>query len=354
MLGAEFQYRDKVQVGVLGATGAVGQKFIELLAEHPWFELTALAASERSVGKPYKEVVNWILSKPLPFQAAEMVVQPCEPNLPCNIVFSGLDASVAGEIEKAFAEKGYIVVSNASHHRMGPNIPLLIPEVNPEHLELIQFQTTKGKIVTNPNCSVIGLALALKPLQQQFGIEALHVTTLQAVSGAGYPGVPSLDIFDNIIPFIRNEEEKLETEPLKILGMLHGHKIQPAEIKISAQCNRVPVTDGHTACVSIKLKAKPSMPEMIAAWENFTSLAQSLDLPLAPKRPIHYFPQENYPQPRLHRHLDKGMAVSIGRLQPCPLLDYKFTLLSHNTLRGAAGCALLNAELMMKKGHIYW
>lgn len=350
MLGADFQFRDKVRVGILGATGAVGQKFVELLADHPWFELTALAASEKSQGKPYSQAVNWILSSPLPQKAAELEVLPCKPNLPCAIVFSGLDSSVAGEIEKDFAENGYMVVSNASNYRMAKDVPLLIPEVNPDHLELLKLQKTKGKVVTNPNCSVIGLALALKPLHQQFGIEALHVTTLQAISGAGYPGVASLDILDNVIPFIKGEEHKIETEPQKILGTLD----KPAPFKISAQCNRVPVTDGHMACVSIKLMRKPTQQDMIDAWEHFTSEAQSLGLPSAPQRPVHYFAEDKYPQPRLHRTLDKGMAVSVGRLQPCPLLDYKFTLLSHNTVRGAAGCALLNAELLMRKGFIFW
>lgn len=350
MLGADFQFRDKVRVGILGATGTVGQKFVALLAEHPWFELTALAASERSAGKSYNKAVNWILTTPMPEKIGKMEVLPCEPNLPCAIVFSGLDSSVAGEVETAFANAGYIVVSNASNHRMAPHVPLLIPDVNPDHLELLKQQTTKGKIVTNPNCSVIGLALALKPLQQQFGIETVHVTTLQAVSGAGYPGVASLDILDNVIPFIRGEEDKVESEPQKILGSVHA----PADFKISAQCNRVPVTDGHMACISLKLKTKPALQDLIAAWENYTSEAQNVGLPSAPKRPIHYFAAENYPQPRLHRDLEKGMALSIGRLQPCPLLDYKFTILSHNTVLGAAGCAILNAELLMRKGFVFW
>jgi len=354
MLGAEYHFRDKVRVGILGATGAVGQKFVQLLADHPWFELVALAASERSVGKRYSQAVNWILNTPLPEAVGEMEVSNCTPDLPCNIVFSGLDASVAGEIEMAFAEKGYVVVSNARNYRMAQHVPLLIPEVNPDHLELLHHQTTKGKIVTNPNCSVIGLALALKPLDQHFGVEAVHVTTLQAVSGAGYPGVASLDILDNVIPFISGEEDKVETEPQKILGKLHNDRIHPAAFKISAQCNRVAVTDGHMACISVKFAHKPTPQEMIAAWESFTSEAQILNLPTAPLKPIHYFAAQNYPQPRLHRNLDNGMSIAVGRLQPCSLFDYKFVVLSHNTMRGAAGCAVLNAELLMKKGFVFW
>lgn len=355
MLGNDFQYRDKVRVGILGATGSVGQKFIELLANHPWFEITALAASERSAGKPYKEAVNWLMHQPLPESIGDMIVQPCVPNLPCTIVFSALDSSIAGELEIQFANAGYDVISNARNHRMDPDVPLLIPEVNSSHLELLKMQRfAKGKIVTDPNCSAVGLTIALKPLYDQFGIEAVHVVTSQALSGAGYPGVASLDIVDNVIPYIAGEEEKLETEPLKILGRLQNGQVHPAEFKISAQCNRVPVSDGHMECVSIKLKNSAAPSDLIAAWNGYTSEAQSLLLPTAPLKPIYYFEQQNYPQPKLHRNLDKGMAVSIGRLQKCPVFDYKFVLLSHNTLRGAAGGAILNAELMMSKGYIFW
>lgn len=340
--------RKKIKVGILGATGSVGQRFVELLANHPWFELSAVAASERSVGKPYREAVNWLMSSPMPSAIASMEVQPCTPNLDCEYVFSALDSSVAGEIELDFAKAGYIVHSNARNHRMGKDVPLLVPEVNSGHLELLKFQPfATGKIITNPNCSTIGLTLALKPLQDLFGIESVHVVTLQAISGAGYPGVASLDIIDNVIPLIKGEEDKMETEPLKILGNYRNGVVEPNNFKISAHCNRVPVNDGHLECVSIKLRKKASKGDVIAAWRNFSGVPQQLKLPLAPIHPIHYFEEEAFPQPKLHRNLDKGMAVSIGRLRECPLFDYKFAILSHNTIRGAAGGALLNAELMV-------
>lgn len=337
----------KIPVGILGATGSVGQRFIELLANHPWFEIVALGASERSIGKSYSDAVNWLMASKLPANIAKMKVQACEPNMPCKWVFSALDASVAGEVEAAFAQAGYVVHSNARNHRMGKDVPLLVPEVNADHLNLMQHQPyAEGRIITNPNCSVIGLTLALKPLQDAFGLDAIHVVTMQAISGAGYPGVASLDILDNVIPLIRGEEEKLETEPQKILGKYRNNKIEPASFKISAQCNRVPVSDGHTECVSVKFTSKPKREEILAVWKSFSATPQKLNLPLAPQIPIHYFDEENYPQPRLHRNVDKGMAVSIGRLRECPIFDFKFVILSHNTIRGAAGGALLNGELM--------
>ncbi|KUK50580.1 MAG: Putative aspartate-semialdehyde dehydrogenase [Marinimicrobia bacterium 46_47] len=295
----------KIPVGILGATGSVGQQFIHLLRDHPFFEITALAASERSAGKTYREAVTWFLSTPMPDFVENMTVHACEPNLPCRIVFSGLDASVAGPIPYG-----------------------------------------KGCIITNPNCSTIGLTLAIKPLVDAFGVEALHVVTFQALSGAGYPGVSSLDIIDNVIPYISGEEEKIQKETKKILGTLEDNHIQPASIKVSAQCNRVAVIDGHLECVSIKLKEIASEADIIEAWRSFTAKPQELALPTAPLKPIHYFTDPAYPQPKLHRNLDKGMAVSIGRLQKCPVLDYKFVLLSHNTIRGAAGTAILIGEMM--------
>lgn len=291
---------------------------------------------------------------PLPTHLGNREVQECSPPLsppPCRIIFSGLKSSVAGPIELAFAEAGYAVISNSSVHRMDRSVPLLIPEVNEGHLELVQSQAfSPGMIVTNPNCSVIGLTLALKPLLDIWGIEQAHVVTLQAVSGAGYPGIPSFDIMDNVIPFICGEEEKIESEPLKILGSLAEKEIVPHPMRISAQCNRVAVMDGHMACVSVKLKKPSSEKEIIHAWEMFRGLPQKLSLPSSPTHPLIYFHDERHPQPKLHRHLEKGMAVSIGGLRKCPLLDWKFTILSHNTIRGAAGCALLNAELMLKLG----
>lgn len=341
----------RIPVGILGATGSVGQRFVELLAHHPWFEITALAASEKSVGKSYKEAVNWLMPSPLPEAIGRMEVKPCTPDLPCSWVFSALDASVAGEIESDFALAGYIVHSNARNHRMQHDVPLLVPEVNGDHLKLITAQRyPKGKIITNPNCSTIGLVLALKPLLDAFGIDAVSVVTMQAISGAGYPGVASMDIMDNVIPLIKGEEQKLETETLKILGKYTEQGIEHGTFKISAQCNRVPVSDGHLECVSVKFKHRASKGEVIDAWKHFAGIPQKLQLPTAPRHPTHYFEEENYPQPKLHRHLDKGMAVSIGRLRECSLFDYKFAILSHNTIRGAAGGALLNAELMIGLG----
>jgi aspartate-semialdehyde dehydrogenase len=343
---------DKIPVGVLGATGSVGQKFIELLSNHPWFQITELAASEKSAGKLYKDAVNWILSTPLPEEVAKITVQECEPNLKSKLVFSGLDSSVAGGIEEAFAKKGYYVVSNSKNHRMDKDVPLLVPEINPDHLQIIKDQNYNGGcIVTNPNCSTIGMVLALKPLLDNFGLEAVNVVTMQALSGAGYPGVSSLDIVDNVIPFISGEEPKLESEPLKIFGTFKDNKILNNEIKISAQCNRVAVLDGHMECVQVKLKKKASIEEIKNVWKNFLSEPQKLNLPTAPLKPIYYFEEDKYPQPRIHRNLDKGMAVSIGRLREDKLFDYKFVVLSHNTNRGAAGGALLCAELMKAKGY---
>ncbi|MEI8125712.1 MAG: aspartate-semialdehyde dehydrogenase [Parachlamydiaceae bacterium] len=335
----------KVAVSILGATGSVGQRFVELLSNHPWFQIVSLAASDRSAGKKYADVVNWLMPSPLSKEIGEMEINLCEPGIPGNIAFSALDSSVAGDIEAAFAHEGYTVISNARNHRMHPSVPLLIPEINNDHLDMVKQYTT-GQIVTNPNCSTIGLCLALKPLYDAFGIESVHVVTMQAISGAGYPGVASLDVIDNVIPYIKGEEEKLETEPLKILGKLVDGRIQPADFSVSAQCNRVPVIDGHMECVSIKLKNKASPEDLIHAWRTFSGIPQKLQLPSAPQYPIHYLEGDAFPQPRLHRNIDKGMAVTIGRLRPCPLFDYKFTLLSHNTIRGAAGGAILCAELM--------
>jgi aspartate-semialdehyde dehydrogenase len=342
----------KIPVAILGATGSVGQRFIELLINHPWFEVAELAASDRSAGKKYSEAANWIMQTPLPEKFANMIVKKSEPNLDSKIAFSGLDASVAGEIETAFAEAGYYIISNARNHRFDDDVPLMIPEVNYEHLELLKSQMYKGGIVTNPNCSTIGMALALKPLYDNFGLEAVNVVTLQAISGAGYPGLPSLDIIDNVVPFIGGEEKKMETEPSKILGKLENGKISFANFKISAQCNRVAVIDGHTECVQVKLGKKVSAEEIIQVWKNYKSLPQQLNLPSAPINPIVYFNEDKYPQPKIHRNIDKGMAASVGRLRECSLFDYKFVVLSHNTIRGAAGGTILIAELMKAKGYL--
>ncbi len=341
----------KIPIAILGATGSVGQKFIELLTNHPWFEITELAASERSAGKRYKDATNWIMQTSLSEEIGNIVVKKCEPNLESKIVFSAMDASVAGEIESEFAENGYIVISNAKNHRFDKDVPLMIPEVNPEHLELVNKQPYKGAIVTNPNCSTIGMIMALKPLQDIYGIEAVNVVTMQALSGGGYPGIPSMDILDNAVPFIGGEETKMETEPLKILGKVGEKEIEEAEIKLSAQCNRVAVLDGHLECVQVKLKNKPAdMNELISVWRNFKALPQELELPSAPAKPLLYWDDEKLPQPKLQRNEGKGMSVSIGRLRECSLFDYKFVVLSHNTVRGAAGGTILNAELMKAQG----
>lgn len=343
----------KINVAILGATGSVGQKFIELLSDHPWFEVHELAASDRSAGKKYSDAVNWVMQTPLRPDISEKIVLKCEPTVESRVVFSALDANVAGTIEEEFARAGYVVISNAKNHRFDKDVPLLVPEVNGDHLEMIKYQSNgNGAIITNPNCSTIGLAMALKPLEECFGIEAVNVVTMQAVSGGGYPGVPSMDILDNVIPFIGGEEEKMEREPLKILGIINNGKVKFADMKISAQCNRVNVIDGHTECVQVNLKKKTTKEEIIKTWNSFTADPQKLNLPFAPKNPIIYLEGDKYPQPRMHRNLGNGMAVSIGRLRECSLFDYKFVILSHNTVRGAAGGTILIAELMKAKGYM--
>lgn len=350
--------RSKLPVGILGATGSVGQRLVQLLANHPWFELTSLCASDKSQGKCYKDVVNWTLSTPIPEGIGKLVVQACEPNISCKIVFSALSSSVAETLEKAFANAGYVVISMAKNHRMQADVPLVIPEVNADSLELIKTQkfAKGGCIITKPNCAVIGLALALKPLVLEFGVEALSVVTMQSISGAGYPGVPSLSIVDNIIPYIEDEEEKLETETEKVLGSIKNNSIENYPLRISAQCMRVPVTEGHLEAVSIKFcpGKKVSREEVLRAWNEFYPPVQELKLPSSPAKPLIYFEERDFPQPKLHRDLEKGMAVSLGRLETSALFDYKFVLLSHNTIRGAAGGAILIAELLVKKGYIFW
>lgn len=344
---------NKIPVGILGATGSVGQKFIELLAVHPWFEIKELAASESSSGKKYKDAAEWFLSNPLPAIAADIEVKKCEPDLDCKIVFSGLDSGIAGEVETEFANNGYGVISNSRNHRMDDDVPLLIPEINADHIKLIYNQKyNNGFILTNPNCSTIGLSLALKPLIDNFGVETVNVVTMQAISGAGNPKKVKLDIDDNVIPLISGEEEKMETEPLKIFGELNSIGITLSDLQINAQCNRVNVTDGHLETVQVKLKKEVSKNEIINSWRNFSSEPQILELPSAPKRPIHYFEEDEFPQTKIHRNIENGMAVSIGRLRPDKFFDYKFVVLSHNTVRGAAGGAILCAELLKAKGII--
>jgi aspartate-semialdehyde dehydrogenase len=345
--------RVKTSVAILGATGSVGQKFIELLSDHPWFQITELCASDKSAGKKYKDAVDWFMPISLPGKIGEIEVQECLPKLSSKVVFSGLDSSVAGKIETEFAKAGYTVISNSKNHRMDEDVPLLVPEINPAHLELIKFQKFgKGCIVTNPNCSVIGLVLALKPLLDNFGINAINVTSMQAISGAGHPRTINLDIEDNVIPFINGEEEKVEVEPLKIFGKFENGKILNINFKIGAQCNRVNVTDGHIECIQVNLKQKVKKDEIINVWQEFRGEPQKLKLPLAPHKPIHYFEETHFPQPKYQRNIDKGMAVSVGRLREDPLFDFKFVILSHNTVRGAAGGAILCAELMKEKDYI--
>jgi aspartate-semialdehyde dehydrogenase len=346
-------------IGILGATGMVGQRFIQLLENHPWFEVAWLAASDRSSGKPYGEAAKWRLDTPLPERIARMTVSPADPEGAPRIIFAALDAAIARELEPRFAAAGCAVISNSSAFRMAANVPLVIPEINADHLHLIEEQPWRresgGYMVTNPNCSTIGLVMALKPIEERFGIEQIFVTTMQAISGAGYPGVASMDILGNVVPYIGSEEEKMESETLKLLGRLEGHAVTPLRARMSAHCNRVAVEDGHTESVSIKLGGKlhkrATREEILAAWAEFRPLAGQ-ELPTAPEQPVEWAPQDDRPQPRLDRNRGRGMAVTVGRLRPCGVLDWKFTVLSHNTIRGAAGAAILNAELLASLGKL--
>jgi aspartate-semialdehyde dehydrogenase len=348
----------KIRVGILGATGMVGQHFVRLLQNHPWFEMAALAASGRSEGKPYREACRWVISPDMPAAVREMQLESCEPNLECDLVFSALPSDVAGPIEEAFAAAGYWVSSNASSHRMDADVPLLIPEVNPDHICIITHQRRqrgwkRGFIVTNPNCCAVPLAMALKPLADRFGVSKVSVVTLQALSGAGYPGVPSLDILDNVIPYIGGEESKVESEPRKLLGTLEGEAFRMADFAVSAQCNRVAVRDGHFEAVSVALKKSNVVVEdIVETLSSFRALPQELELPSAPQRPLIVRPERDRPQPLYDRDEGNGMSVVVGRVRPCPVLDFKFMVLGHNTIRGAAGAAVLNAELLKAKGYL--
>jgi aspartate-semialdehyde dehydrogenase len=349
------QPQQKIRAGVLGATGLVGQRLVSLLHNHPWFELTEVAASERSSGKTYAEAVRWHLDSTIPAEARNLVVKGLDPSLDCDFVFSALDSSVAGEAEESFARAGYPVVSNSRNHRMDPDVPLLIPEVNAAHLDAIALQQKNrgydsGFIVTNPNCSTAGLVLVLKPLADAFGLEKIFVVTLQAISGAGYPGVASLDIQANVVPFISGEEEKMEAEPQKLLGKWNGARFVDAGLAISAHCNRVPVADGHLECVSLSLKKIASLNEVREALRDFAVSSELAALPSALRNPVVVLDDETRPQPRRDVNTGAGMAAVVGRIRECPLLDVKLTLLSHNLVRGAAGAALLNAELLAARG----
>ncbi|HEU4391941.1 MAG TPA: aspartate-semialdehyde dehydrogenase [Blastocatellia bacterium] len=346
----------RIPVGVLGATGAVGQKFIKLLERHPWFEVTEVAASDRSAGKKYKEATTWRQYNPIPDAVAGLTVKPCEPGLDCRLVFSGLDASIAGEVEENFARAGYVVLSNSKNHRMDEDVPLLVPEINPDHLRLIPIQRARrgwsGAIVTNPNCTTIGLVMPLAPLHAAFGATKVAVTSMQALSGGGYPGPSAIDMLGNVIPFIGGEEDKVETEPLKILGAIAGEKIRFADFPISAQTNRVFVEDGHLLCVSAEFARKPTPAQVAEKLAGFTSVPQELKLPSAPARPIVVVSEDDRPQPRYDRDAGDGMASVVGRIRECPIFHIKFAALSHNTIRGAAGASILNAELMKAQGHL--
>jgi aspartate-semialdehyde dehydrogenase len=345
----------KHSIGILGATGMVGQRYIQILENHPWFEITWIAASDRSSGKTYAEAAKWRLEAPLPERIANMTLSPAEPEGAPKIIFSSIDSPIARELEPKFAAAGHIVLSNSSAFRMASNVPLVLPEVNAGHLHLIEEQPWRresgGYLVTNSNCTVMGPVLALKPLQDRFGVEQIFATSMQAVSGAGYPGVPSMDILDNVIPYIASEEEKMEEELLKLLGTLNGHSVKPLAARMSASCNRVAVVDGHMVSVSVKLAKPATREEILAAWAEFRPL-HGKGLPTAPEQPVEYAPQPDRPQPRLDRNRGKGMAATVGRLRPCGLLDWKFTVLSHNTIRGAAGATILNAELLQSLGKL--
>lgn len=349
----------KIKVGVLGATGAVGQRFVQMLQGHLWFELTALCSSSRTAGRAYGEACHWVIGGEIPSHSRDVILEPCVPGPECDIMFSALPAESATEIERAFAAGGYVVCSNAHSHRYEPDVPLLIPEVNPEHLGLIDIQKRRrgwdGFITTNPNCSTTHLVSALHPLHERFGIRKIFVATMQAVSGGGYPGLPSLDILDNVVPYIGGEEEKMEQkEPQKLLGSFNGTEIEHADFIVSAHCTRVPVVDGHLEAVSIEFAEKPTLDEILAAWKEYNPLPQQLNLPNAPQPALLYLDAPDRPQSRLDRMAGSvpGMATMVGRLRPDPLFDFKFVLLGHNTIRGAAGGSLLNAELLVAQGYL--
>ena len=347
----------KFRVGILGATGVVGQRFIQLLEGHPQFDVTALAASDRSQGKSYAEGCTWRLPGEMPEPVRSIQVQAPAPPLDCDLVFSSLPGEIAAQTEEDFARAGYPVITNSSPHRMSPDVPLLIPEVNPDHVGLIEVQRKQrgydqGFIVTNPNCSAIAIVLALAPLHIKFGVTSCVVTTMQALSGAGYPGVPSLDATDNVIPFIGGEEEKVEAETMKLLGRFDAGSIQPAAMTVSAQCNRVNVTDGHMASIRVRLAQTASLTDIRDALTSFSALPQQLQLHSAPRRPVIVRAEKDRPQPRLDRDAGNGMSVTVGRIMPDSVFDYRFVALGHNTIRGAAGAAILNAELLVARGFL--
>lgn len=347
----------KLPVAILGATGAVGQRFIQLLQDHPWFEVAEVIGSERSSGRAYVDAARWILDGGPPDAVAGLSVKSLDGDFTSPLIFSALPKEAADPHEMRLAAAGHVVATNASLNRMLDDVPLLLPEINASHLALVDVQRaargwTTGALVANSNCTIMPVVMSLAPLLQ-YGVEKIQVISAQAISGAGYPGVPSLDIIDNMVPYIGGEEEKLETESLKMLGTLSGNTIHWLDAVVSASCNRAPVIDGHLVNVSVSLREKPSLDEIILAWDNFRGPDPVPSLPSAPRQPVQYLTQQDRPQPRRDRAAGKGMTTSIGRLRECPIFGYKFVALSHNTIRGAAGCSILNAELMAASGYIH-
>jgi aspartate-semialdehyde dehydrogenase len=347
---------EKLNVAVLGATGAVGQRFIQLLDGHPWFRVAEVNGSERTAGRVYGEAVNWVLDSGPPAEVAGLTVKRLDDEFDSLLVFSALPKEPAVDREPELAAEGHVVCTNASAHRMAADVPLLLPEINADHSGLIEVQRrqrnwTTGALVANSNCTTMPVVMALAPLLK-FGVRKLHMVSAQATSGAGYPGVSSLDILDNVVPYVGGDENKMETEPLKMLGHFNGEEIEYLDFAASATCTRVPVVDGHLVNISLELAERPALDEIVAAWEAFCGPQPVPLLPSAPERPLHYLPRMDMPQPRRDRNAGKGMTTSLGRLRPCPLLGYKFAALSHNTVRGAAGCSILNAELLAVQGYL--
>lgn len=347
----------KIPVAVFAATGSVGQRMVQLLDNHPWFEVAALTGSERGLGQPYGQVCRWLLAEPMPEWARTMIVQPTDPAaVQVPLALSGLPADIARTAESLFAQAGTVICSNASAYRRESDVPILLPEVNPDHARLIEVQRRqrgwKGGIVTNPNCTSTGLTVALKALQASFGLRKLFAVSLQALSGAGYPGVPSMDIIDNVIPYIGGEEEKVEWEPRKILGTNIGSEIALADFTVSAHTNRVAVSDGHTLCASVEFERKPTVEEALKVLAEYQAPDVSRDLPSAPNPVIVLRSEADRPQPRLDRGTGGGMTTVVGRVRPDLLFDLKFVVLSHNTVRGAAGGSIFNAELLVKMGFV--
>jgi len=341
---------ERVPIAILGATGTVGQKFITLLHDHPYFRIHELVASPRNAGKTYCEACMWKQNMSIPEDIADITLKTTDTPLTSTILFSGLDSSVAGEVEERYAEEGHIIISNSTNHRMDPRVPLVIPEINPDHFALLAEQEWPGAIITNSNCSTMFLTMALAPIEETFGLTAVQVTTMQAISGAGYPGVPSYDIIGNVIPYIGGEEEKMEEESQKILGTLTGNRIQEASFAVSAQCNRVPVVDGHTETLSIGLREKASPDEIRRVMKAFRGLPQKLKLPSAPSNPLILIDEADRPQPARDVWLENGMSTVVGRIRECPVLDIRMVILGHNTIRGAAGAAVLNGEALYALG----